>query len=264
MDPIRRIPRGVFFDIDGTLLLGDQALPDAVWALEALRAKGLALAFLTNNSAESSSQIRQKLVELGLAKVFEVVISGVDLAVDFIRQTKKRPFILGSETLKREIESTLPEGGRQGGVEVVIVGFSPNFWDLANEALRLLLQGSTLVAVHKDRLLLSADNAYAMNLGCYVAMLEYGSKQTAVILGKPEKRLLDLALSATRLTAQDILYVGDDPEVDVPFAENAGIECILRRSLSLGKHRIAGSIRTIDSLEELVKLVKQEGFLRRA
>ncbi|HEV2871102.1 MAG TPA: HAD family hydrolase, partial [Actinomycetota bacterium] len=69
-----RLYRAYLFDLDGTVYLGDQLLPGARRLIEGLRARGLAVRFLSNNPTKDPEQYAAKLTGLGLpTPVTEVV-----------------------------------------------------------------------------------------------------------------------------------------------------------------------------------------------
>ena len=55
------------FDLDGTIYLGDAALPGAAETIAALRAAGRRTIFLSNNPTRTRQQYSAKLTAMGIA-----------------------------------------------------------------------------------------------------------------------------------------------------------------------------------------------------
>lgn len=62
-------------DLDGVVYVGDQPVRGAVEAIERLRDRNVSFRFVTNNSSRTRSDIREKLVEIGVEADREEVVS---------------------------------------------------------------------------------------------------------------------------------------------------------------------------------------------
>ncbi|MGI9509553.1 MAG: HAD-IA family hydrolase, partial [Geminicoccaceae bacterium] len=131
-------------------------------------------------------------------------------------------------------------------------------WHRLNALFQMLEQGSRLVALHKNRYC-RRNNGVALDLGPFVAALEYASGITAEIVGKPSPTFFNLALDDLGLTATDVVMVGDDIEADIGGAKAVGMQTI---QVETGKFRASDlhhpSIqpdRRITSTAELPQIV---------
>ena len=64
--------------------------------------------------------------------------------------------------------------------------------------------------------------------------MEYASRKTATVVGKPSSSFFQLALAELELPAENVVMVGDDIESDVGGAKKAGLRGILVKT---GKYR---------------------------
>ena len=100
----------VLLDLDGCVWLGDEALPGAVAAVDALRRAGRGIAFLTNDPRHSTEEYVRKLWRLGFrASVEEVVTVGG--ALQFMLASRGRggtAFVVGSPALIKHVERRRP------------------------------------------------------------------------------------------------------------------------------------------------------------
>ncbi len=96
---------GFVFDLDGTLYLGEHALPGAVETLTELRRRGKHVVFISNKPLEPGRTYAEKLTRLGISATSDQVITsarvlGQALAVDF---PGLRCYVVGEESLKTEL-----------------------------------------------------------------------------------------------------------------------------------------------------------------
>jgi HAD superfamily hydrolase (TIGR01458 family) len=118
------------------------------------------------------------------------------------------------------------------------------------------MDGARLVAVAKNRYFQEADGL-SLDMGAFVAALEYAAGVEAVIVGKPSPRFFESALAEMDLDPGKVMMVGDDVEADVLGAIEAGLNGAL---VCTGKYRpgdedrIKGtSARVFRNLEDLSK-----------
>jgi HAD superfamily hydrolase (TIGR01458 family) len=142
----------------------------------------------------------------------------------------------------------------------VFMGDAGEYFDYRslNAAFRVLLQGAPLVAVARNRFFREADGL-SIDMGAFVAALEYAAETEAVIVGKPSPAFYRTAVDALGLAPGDVLMVGDDVEADVLGALEAGLQAALVRT---GKYRegdekrLGGTPATVwDDLAELVNSI---------
>ena len=78
------------FDLDGTLLLGDQVIDGAIEAINKIREAGKKFLIFTNNSSRTRKQYVEKLTKLGFnIKEDEIVTAGYITGKYLIKKNKK-------------------------------------------------------------------------------------------------------------------------------------------------------------------------------
>jgi ribonucleotide monophosphatase NagD (HAD superfamily) len=73
---------------------------------------------------------------------------------------------------------------------------------------RLLLDGATLIAIHKSRYYKTAEGL-ALGPGPFVAALEYASGATAQVVGKPTKEFFLSSLKDMGVEPHETVMIGD-------------------------------------------------------
>ena len=144
--------------------------------------------------------------------------------------------------------------------EAIILGdlYRAFDWDRLNALFQMMQRGALLVALHKNRYC-RRDGEIALDLGPFVAALDYAAGVQAEIVGKPSKLFFDLALADLGLDAASVAMVGDDVEADIGGAGQAGLTTIqVRTGKFTPKDEDHPSIRPdhlIDSAADLPSLL---------
>jgi HAD superfamily hydrolase (TIGR01458 family) len=95
------------------------------------------------------------------------------------------------------------------------------------------MNGAKLVAMHRNKYW-QTENGLRMDIGAFVAGLEYVAGCEAMVIGKPSQEFFKLAIQSLGLPTPNVAMIGDDIEADVGGAQAAGLTGILVRT---GKYR---------------------------
>jgi HAD superfamily hydrolase (TIGR01458 family) len=226
--------RALLIDLDGVLYVEDEPIAGAREALARMRAVGLAIRFVTNTTAHSRTATLGKLQRLGFEVADPELVTPAVLALAHCRERGHRTAAL---VMNDEVKSDFAEIAQAAhDVDVVIVGdlgdaFS---YDVLNRAFRLVLGGAELVALQKNRFWLTSDGL-SLDVGPFVAALEYATRRDAYVVGKPAHAFFRLPLAELGVDAASAVMVGDDIESDIGGALDAGLRAVLVRT---GKYRI--------------------------
>ncbi|MBJ7328725.1 MAG: TIGR01458 family HAD-type hydrolase [Solirubrobacteraceae bacterium] len=250
----------VLLDLDGVLYVEDEAIPGAVDAIKELRARGLKLRFVTNTTSRSRSQVVARLARLGFLLEAETVLTPASLAVRRCGAVgHKRVRLIVSPALREDLAGLAEVRGDEQPDAIVMGDIGDGFtYDLLNSAFRQMEQGAELIALQRNRFWRRQDGL-AMDVGAFVAALEYATGHQATVVGKPEKAFFTAALTDAHGDPGHALMIGDDIEADVGGAQAAGIHGVLVRT---GKYREGASDRsgvvptaTVDSIADLPALL---------
>lgn len=219
------------FDVDGTLVYHDHAVPGAADALAALKASGRHVLAVTNNSSLGQHALAERFRRFGLPledhEVFSALVATARLVAH--ERPGARVHVFGNPGLRSEIE-------RQGlrvtdGVDAdyVVVGNHRGItYDRLTAAMRALLRGARFVTINMDRTYVGADGDLVPGCGVFAAALERAiGRPPDVVVGKPSIRLLCEAADSVGAPPEACLYVGDNPEADVAGAHAAGMDALL-------------------------------------
>jgi HAD superfamily hydrolase (TIGR01458 family) len=242
--------RALLLDLDGVIVVAEQAVPGAPEAIARIEARGFPYRIVTNTSAVSRATLARWSGKIGApipASRFQSALSAS--AAWTARHLPGAPlYVLASEDAKSEFAGqrllTHEEAGERGAsAAAVIVGDSPEevTFDNMNRAFRLIRNGAVLVGMHQNPWWLTPEGP-TLDSGAFVAGLEFATEKRARIIGKPHPEFFSVAITDLRreagrdLARADIAMVGDDVRSDVRAAQRAGLRGIFVLS---GKHGIA-------------------------
>lgn len=225
--------KGLLIDLDGTIYVGENVIDGAVEAIEQLRRKNIPFRFTTNTTTCSTRSLCEKLRQLGIPVDKREFFGTIDAAVRYLRQhdSPKCYLLLSDDPMEDFAE--FPKS--QDRPDFVVIGDIGKLWDydLMNRVFHMLHSGARLVALHKGKFWQTKDGL-RMDIGAFVAGLEYVSGQTAVVIGKPSKQFYNLAVEELGLVTPEVAMIGDDIESDVGGAQSAGLIGLLVKT---GKYR---------------------------
>ncbi len=245
---------GLLFDLDGVIYVGDQVIDGAVETIRTVQERSIPHRFVTNTTTKSRDALSRKMQAMGLPVQAHEILSAPYAARVYLRQRQPHScYFLVSEAVRDEFrEFTTSETDP----EVVVVGDIGRAWnyDLMNQLFGLLMGGAELIALHKGKYWQTADGL-RMDIGAFVAGLEYVTGVDATVIGKPSPAFFQSAILELGCPAEEIVMVGDDIESDIGGAQRCGLRGFLVRT---GKYRpeiLAASSITPDAvLDSIVNL----------
>ena len=250
--------RALLVDLDGVLYVEDAPIAGAVDAIAAFRDAGLGLRFVTNTTQRSRAQTLAKLTGLGVPVDPEELITPAVLAVEHCRaRAHERIALLMADDVKADF-AELTEADEHA--DAVVVGdLGERFgYDVLNRAFRLILDGAELIALQRNRYWLRADGL-ALDVGPFVAALEYAAGVEAVVVGKPAAPFFLLALSQLGAEPGHAAMVGDDVESDIGGAVRAGLRGVLVRTGKFRPEALASAdprpTEVVDSIADVPALL---------
>jgi glycerol 3-phosphatase-2 len=236
----------VLLDLDGCVWVGEDATPRAVEAVDALRAAGKGIAFVTNDGRHSVEDFVRKLWGLGFRASMEEVVT-VGSALQFVLASTpafKRAFVIGSEAIHRHVEAAGVRETMDGADVVVIAGHDRFDYEELRFAVRAILDGAQALCSGRDATFPMPDGPWP-GTGAIVAAVEAATGVHATTVGKPAPDIFRTALD--RLGPGRALMVGDRADADLAGALAAGLDGAL-----VGGERSDDAVACATTLADLV------------
>ncbi|MBB1495690.1 HAD-IIA family hydrolase [Propioniciclava sp. MC1595] len=220
----------VFFDLDGVLYLGPEAVEGAVDGVRRLHEAGVATVYVTNNAARSTAVVAHHLAELGFGAQEQEVVSSAQAASGLLRQelpAGSKVLVAGTDNLVEQV--------RLAGMEVVttfaeepvavIQGYDPAMtWPRLDQAAIAIQRGARWFATNTDSTR-PTEHGLVPGAGAAIQAVRNTVDHDPEVVGKPFRPLMDEALR--RSGAGRPVFVGDRIDTDIMGAHAVGIDSFL-------------------------------------
>lgn len=219
-----------FFDLDGVIYLGPEAVPGAAEALTALQSGGTPVMFVTNNAARSAQVVIDQLNQLGFfADDQNVLTSGQVAAVLIAAELPPGAKVMACGA------PALAELLAQSGLVLVdscddsplavVQGYDPAMtWSRLDEAALAIQAGAKWYATNNDSSR-PTNRGLVPGVGGALAVVGLAVGQQPTVFGKPFRPML--AEAERRTGAKAAIFVGDRLDTDISGAVNAGLDSLL-------------------------------------
>ena len=249
-----------FFDLDGTLYLGNrlfEGVPEIVTWLKKERKK---LFFLSNNSSRSTSDYLKKLEKMNLDVTLENIILSQHPTIDYLKENSyKKIFLMGNQSLKKEFEN---EGFllTEEEPEILVLAFDTELtYDRLVKASYLLLNNIPYIATHLDNRC-PTEEGYIPDAGGMASLLYKTTERMPRVFGKPNKEMLLFKLKQLNKPVNSAIIFGDRLYTDILMGKNAKVTtcCVLsgESTLEMIKKSEDKPDFVIEGIWELLKLLK--------
>jgi HAD superfamily hydrolase (TIGR01450 family) len=209
-------------DLDGVIWRGEEPIPGAAAGISALRAAGLRVAFLSNNSSRVVADVVAKLGRVGIAATADDVLTSARAAAELLA----RDLAPGSPVLVcagTGVVEALTDAGfepvEHGPAAAVVVGFHEDF-DFASltRAADAVRDGARFVATNADATY-PIPGGLVPGAGAIVAAVAIASGREPEVAGKPGEPTV--AMVQRELGAVGVM-IGDRPSTDGALADALG------------------------------------------
>ncbi|MBI4279064.1 MAG: HAD-IIA family hydrolase [Armatimonadetes bacterium] len=234
---------GYVFDLDGTVYLGDAALPGAREVIAAVRGRGARVVFLSNNPLRTRAQYAGKLTSLGIATRPEDVINSSCVLVEYLqrRAPGRALFVVGEDSVKGELRAAgfrFSETPQE--IDLVVACFDRTFdyrkLQVAFDAIRA---GAGFIATNLDAYC-PVPGGGLPDCGAIVAAIEACTgKRVEAVMGKPSPIMGAVILEKLGLPPAQCVIVGDRLETDMALGHAVGIHTALVLTGATARARLA-------------------------
>lgn len=267
---------GFIFDLDGTVYLGDRALPGAVDCIAGLRRMGKRILFISNKPLEPGRAYAQKLTRLGIpAEEGDIITSAYVLGYHLAHTGPKlRLYVVGEPSLIAELRShgllVLDELLEQDeksvidpdGIDAVVVAFDRTLdYRKLNTAYQALVRGARFFSTNADKICPMPGGGIP-DAGATIAALEHiTGRNVELVAGKPSMLVMQVAAQRLGLEPGRIMMVGDRLETDIYMGQRAGMQTAVVLTGVTRREDIAGMApppeAVIENLGELLEMVRK-------
>lgn len=265
---------GVILDLDGTIYLGEVALPRAVETCHALRRRGMRLLFVSNKPLADREAYADKLTRLGIPAGKDDVITSTHVMGRYLKRTAPALllYVIGEEKTRDElrghglsvVSDFIDQDPREvidpAGIDAVVVAFDRTLdYRKLNTAYQALMRGAHFYATNADKAC-PVPGGSVPDAGATIKALEHSTgRALELVAGKPSPLMLKEANEILQLPPGRCIMVGDRLETDMLMGVEAGMHTALVLTGVTRREEVAiSAIKPdfiLDSLAELLEIV---------
>ena len=254
--------RGLAIDMDGTVYKGMNVIPGAREFIRELGEKGIPYMFVTNNSSKGRRQYFEKLSKMGFDVDMKNVLTSGTAALRFLKNERpgKTVYVVGTESYMEDVrEYGIPLDDENP--DIVLLSFDRELtYEKINKAYAFIKRGAEYIATHPDDLC-PTEGDYDVDIGAFIAMYRYLLNKEPLIIGKPNRLLLDMAAAEMGIDSSEIAMVGDRLYTDMKMAYDNGLSSILvltgETKIEDLEHSDVKPTYVLDSVADIIEKVFQ-------
>ena len=225
-----------FFDLDGTIYLGNKLFKGVLELIELLRMREKKFYFLSNNSSKSTEDYLKKLNKFNLNITRDNIILSQHPTIDYLKKNNfKNIFLLGTQSLKKEF---MKEGFNltEDDPEILVLAFDQEltYERLVKAAYILQKDDFPYIATHLDNRC-PTENGYIPDAGGIAALLYKATERMPKVFGKPNKEMLLFKLDQLGISPKNAVMFGDRLYTDIKMGKEAGVTtcCVLSGEITM-------------------------------
>ncbi len=219
-------------DLDGVVWLADKPIRGSSVAIGALQAAGYRVAFFTNNSFSTRSEMLDKFHLHGIDLDAKDLLSSSQAAAALL-PVGARATVLGGAGIVEALEARgievidLDVIAKTDQIDAVIVGLDRGLtFERLTRACQIINRGAMFLATNDDATYPTADGVLPGG-GALVAAIQYATRVQPVVAGKPYPPAVELV---TTVLGHVSTVIGDRPETDGELARAIGARFGMVRS----------------------------------
>ena len=225
-----------FFDLDGTIYLGNTLFKGVLDLIKILRNKKKKFYFLSNNSSKSTTDYLKKLNNFNLDVSRDNIILSQHPTIDYLKKNNyKKIFLMGTHSLKEEFRQegfTLTEEDP----EILVLAFDQELtYDrLVKASFLLQKEDFPYIATHLDNRC-PTEYGYIPDAGGIAALLYKATERSPRVFGKPNKEMLLFKLEQLGISPKNAVMFGDRLYTDIIMGIKAGVTtcCVLSGEMTM-------------------------------
>ena len=220
------------FDLDGCIYRGNTVIPGAAEKIEELRKLGKKVLFLTNNATKTPKEYVDKLTGMGIdTNPKEILTSATATALYLAKNFGKASiFPVGERGLIVELQRAghrIIDVNKLGEAEFVVACLDFSFtYAKMKAACQAIFAGAKFVATNTDPNV-PVEGGYMPGAGAIVSAISTATGVKPLVIGKPSRHIVEIALERLGVRASQTVIVGDRLDTDVQSGKMVGAFTIL-------------------------------------
>lgn len=221
--------KNIISDMDGVIYRGKTLISGAKSFIERLHNDKTKFLFLTNNSEQTSLDLKRKLESMGIEGIEESnFITSAMATASFLRSQcpGKTLYVIGGGGLISELYNS-GFSISDNKPDYVVVGKTNSFnFDMLKKAISLIMNGAKFIGTNPD-VIDPVDNGFEPACGSILGAIQVATGKKPYIIGKPNSLMMTIALKQLGVVADETMMIGDRMDTDIVAGMEAGMKTCL-------------------------------------
>ncbi|WP_137597491.1 TIGR01457 family HAD-type hydrolase [Paucilactobacillus kaifaensis] len=223
--------QGYFIDLDGTTYKGTTTIPAAARFVQRLQELNKKVMFVTNNSTRTPQFVANNLrqnhnITVDQSNIYTTALATADYLDQRANQAHRKVYVVGEIGLKNALLN-VGFSFDEEQPDYVVVGLDSDVtYHKLELAVLAIRNGATFIGTNADSNLPN-ERGMVPGAGSLVKLVEYATQQKPVMVGKPEKIIMQMALKKLGLSKEQVVMVGDNYHTDIKAGINVGMDTLL-------------------------------------
>lgn len=222
--------KAYLIDLDGTIYFGKNRIPSAEQFVHHLIEKQMPFLFMTNNATKTPEQVAEHLrTHYHLPVTAEHCYTSALALVDYLdaHHQGQSVHVVGESALHELVAQAGYMIDQTANAQVVVQALDreTNYEKLAVAA-NAIRRGAAFLVTNQDRSI-PTEAGIMPSSGALTAFLEYTTRISPIVMGKPHRPILDGCLQRLGLSVDEVLMIGDNYETDIRVGIDAGMDTLL-------------------------------------
>jgi 4-nitrophenyl phosphatase len=226
-----RTVRGVLFDMDGVVYVGNRVLPGVQQMLDYLEQTGRKWLCVTNNASKTPAQFVEKLTDMGIRARPEQILGSAEATAGWLAEQIQfhgwpggKIIMVGQDGLRAALKhhgfetTTEPT---EATYAIAGINFELTYEELARTALAIR-NGAKFIGTNSD-LSYPSERGLLPGAGSILALLTAATGVEPTVIGKPNPGMYDQAIRRLGLQPEQTMMVGDRYDTDISGALTMGL-----------------------------------------
>lgn len=224
--------RGIIMDLDGCVYVGEEPTPGAADALKRLRDLGVKTLYVTNNPRKTSEDCAEMLRRMGIDCDLDDFLTVGEATALYIysRSGPSRVLVIAGEGVKvycEKLGHKVLDLNEWEQAEYVIAGHDREInYEKLKAGLRAILNGAVFIGTNPD-VTHPGKDGLEPGSGAIIAPFKVMTGVEPIIIGKPSRIIMDIALEKLKMNPSEVLVVGDRIDTDVRAGKSIGADTAL-------------------------------------
>lgn len=220
--------QGYLIDLDGTMYRGTEAIESAVKFVNALHNKDIPYLFVTNNSVSTQEDVSQRLNRMNIPSTPSNVLTSAMATATYIKSkiAHAKCFVIGGKGLNDALEKEGVSITEQSP-DYVVMGMDQNInYEKLTQACLAIRDGAQFISTNGDKAI-PTERGFVPGNGSLTSVVSVSTGMEPMVIGKPQKTIMEEAISFINLPKENVLMIGDNYHTDILAGIHADIDTLL-------------------------------------